>query len=292
MSKNPGDVFAKNLYPDISDELRKCSLRLPESLAENYEVLSCLKYSEQTATYLLRQKSVNRTVLLKTASDPIFATALDNERNILDMIHRQGTSDCAAFPISLELYELKGTHYFIRSYIQGRTLEELCEANYKKPGLPEGQALLYILQLTKQLHFLHTLDPPVIHRDIKPQNVVVDTNDICHFIDLGISRFSKSREEKNSPIMGTQFTAPPEQFFNQPADVRGDLYSLGVLLHYCITGEYSISEASLKELSPALRKVVSTSTKFHPNQRYQTADELLKNLTAVHHTNKISVAKQ
>ena len=271
MSKNPGDVFAKNLYPDISDELRKCSLRLPESLAENYEVLSCLKYSEQTATYLLRQKSVNRTVLLKTASDPIFATALDNERNILDMIHRQGTSDCAAFPISLE---------------------ELCESNYKKPGLPEGQALLYILQLTKQLHFLHTLDPPVIHRDIKPQNVVVDTNDICHFIDLGISRFSKSREEKNSPIMGTQFTAPPEQFFNPPADVRGDLYSLGVLLHYCITGEYSISEASLKELSPALRKVVSTSTKFHPNQRYQTADELLKNLTAVHHTNKISVAKQ
>ena len=280
MSKNPGDIFAENLYPEISDELEKCSFLLPEFLAEDYKVISCLKYSEQTATYLLCQKSGNRAVLLKTASDPIFAKALSNESHILDIIHRQRTSDSAAFPISLELRELEETHYFIRSYIQGRTLEELCESNYKKPGLPEGQALLYILQLTEQLHFLHNLNPPVIHRDIKPQNVVVDTNDICHFIDLGISRFSRSREEKDFPIMGTQFTAPPEQFFNQPADIRSDLYSLGILLHYCITGEYKISEDSLTELSPALRKIVSKSTKFDPNERYQTADELLKNLLA------------
>ena len=250
MSHKTGAILTEHLSSEFSKEFEKVSLSLPVSLSFDYKILSCLKYSDQTAAYLLYQKSSRQKVLLKTACDPIFTEALTNENYILNLINRQCKPDTAVFPVALKLGELNGTYYFIRSYIQGHTLEELCESNYKKTGLPEGQALLYITQVVKLLHFLHSLTPPVIHRDVKPQNVVVDAGGICHLIDLGISCHIPKRKRSDTPVMGTQATAPPEFFYKQTADVRSDLYSVGILLHYCVTGEYDISPDSLCEFSP------------------------------------------
>lgn len=254
----------------------KDALQLPYVLDRTYEIRSCLKYSEQTATYLLREKSSGRPFLLKTATDPVCGELLVNEKNILDFIHQSADSHIASTfptPVYLDVYE--DTFFYIRTYIEGKTLEELCETNYKKPGLPALRALDYIISLTEILKFFHSLNPPLIHRDIKPQNVVVDEEGICHFIDLGISRFYHSSKKGDTLIMGTKLTAPPEQFGFQQTDMRSDLYSLGILLYYCITGQYEIDDKVLAELDPALQQIIRKITMFDPDKRYQSAEELL-----------------
>lgn len=256
----------------------KAEHSLPEELAVDYEVLSCLKYSDAAATYLARQKSSGKTVLLKTATDPLLAEALYNEQDLLEFIHRQSSRIADTFPVPLCLTRIQDTHYYIRTYIEGKTLEELCESSFRKPGLSSDQALDYIIHLTEVLHFLHNLKPPVIHRDIKPQNVVVDSNGACHFIDLGISRFFQKTKKSDTLIMGTRITAPPEQFGYQQTDFRSDLYSLGILLLYCLTGEYEVSDTSLGELEPAVRMIIRKATMFDPDKRYQTTEELLPDL--------------
>ena len=125
---------------------------------------------------------------------------------------------------------------------------------------------------------MHTLTPSLLHRDIKPQNVIVDSFGKCHFIDLGISRFLNSSKTSDTLVMGTRLTAPPEQFGYQQTDLRSDIYSLGILLLYCITGEYKPENAVLMELSEPVRQIVTKATMFDPDKRYQTTEELLPDL--------------
>lgn len=254
------------------------SLVLPESLGAKYKIKSCLKYSEQTATYLLTENTGGRTVLLKTASDPLFAESLINEKRILDAIHLQDNHLSATFPVSLYLEQHGEIFYSIRSYIPGRTLEEVCESNYSRPGLDTSKALDYIINLTELLHFLHTMQPPLIHRDIKPQNVVIDRDGSCHFIDMGISRFFNESKRNDTLIMGTRITAPPEQFGYQQTDMRSDLYSIGILLLYCVTGDYTLSDDNSGEIDAAVLSIIRKATMFDPDKRYQTSRELLQAL--------------
>ena len=125
---------------------------------------------------------------------------------------------------------------------------------------------------------MHTLTPSLLHRDIKPQNVIVDSFGKCHFIDLGISRFLNSSKTSDTLVMGTRLTAPPEQFGYQQTDLRSDIYSLGILLLYCITGEYKPENAVLMELSEPVRQIVTKATMFDPDKRYQTTEEPLPDL--------------
>ena len=263
------------------------SFSLPDELAQIYDVISCLKYTEQTATYLLCEKQSDRLYLLKTASDPVFSGLLTNEKNILEYIRQQDSPLAATFPmpVFLKTYSEGDTTYYIRTYIKGKTLEELCETSYKKPGLAPARSLDYIIALTELLQFLHSLQPPLIHRDIKPQNVVVDAEGECHFIDLGISRFYQTSKHSDTFIMGTKLTAPPEQFGYQQTDMRSDLYSMGVLLLYCVTGEYKAEGQNLSELPKELQYIIKKATMFDPDKRYQSTSELLPDLLHARYPN-------
>ncbi|MCD7832438.1 MAG: protein kinase [Lachnospiraceae bacterium] len=131
------------------------------------------------------------------------------------------------------------------------------------------------------LQFLHSMTPPLIHRDIKPQNIVIGVNGVCHFIDFGISRFYQSGKKSDTIPMGTRLTAPPEQFGFQQCDTRSDLYSLGVVLFYSLTGEYSLNPSLLDELDASVAAIIRRATMFDPQNRYQSAKELLSDLLAV-----------
>lgn len=263
---------------DVTEE----DLVLPPLLDTRYQIRSCVRCTSQSAAYLLEERASGRTVLLKTAADPLYARSLTNEKQVLDRIHQQKEQRLSAsFPYSISLMEHSGITYYIRSFIPGRTLEEICETNYSCPGIEASCAVDYLLELTELLHFLHTMEPPLIHRDIKPQNVVVDPDGVCHFIDLGIARFYKEEGQIDTQIMGTRATAAPEQFGYRQTDIRSDLYSIGVLLLYCLTGDYSLSETNLQDVSPALRAIIRKATMFDPDKRYQTSQELFLDLLSV-----------
>ncbi|MCD8337659.1 MAG: protein kinase [Lachnospiraceae bacterium] len=256
---------------------------LPDVLAETYEVRSCLKNSGESASYLLQEKSSDSLYLLKTASDPVFVGLLANEKSILDEIHTSMNAEYSQrFPYTVLLYEDPSSKvtFYIRTYIEGKTLEELCETNYKQPGLPVCQTLDYIISLTDTLQFLHSMTPPLIHRDIKPQNIVIDVDGVCHFIDFGISRLYQSEKNSDTIPMGTRLTAPPEQFGYQQCDTRSDLYSMGVVLFYSLTGEYDLNSSLLDEIERPVADIIRRATMFDPQNRYQSAREMLGDLLA------------
>jgi hypothetical protein len=123
---------------------------------------------------------------------------------------------------------------------------------------------------------LHTCcDAPVIHRDLKPSNVMVTAGGIV-LIDLGISRTFKEDADRDTARFGTLAYAPPEQFGFGQTSVRSDVYALGMLLFFCLTGR----EASSRDrtsgfagsgVSSALRRVIERATQFDPSARYATA---------------------
>ena len=166
---------------------------LPPALSRTYTIRSCLKYTKQSATYLLSTRASAQEYLLKTAVPSVYSDMLANEKKILEHIHRSSDSVFAcAFPLPVYLAVHRGITYYIRTYIPGQTLEDLCEINYTRPGIDPDLALEYVISLTRLLQFMHSMEPPLIHRDIKPQNVVIDPDGGCHFIDLGISQLYRT----------------------------------------------------------------------------------------------------
>lgn len=252
---------------------------LPKPLSDRFEVVSCIKHSEECSVYLLKEKKTRRQVLLKVSCDPVIIQTLENEKQILDTIHANTLSGPeSSFPKALLLKRFNNTVYYIRTYIKGKTLEDLCESNPEKPGLSEDQVLDYVIHLAELLHFLHSMTPPVIHRDIKPQNVIVDNDGNCHFIDMGISRFFDHTQSCDTIIMGTKQMAPPEQFGFRQTDRRSDIYSLGILMYYCITGEYTVTEKGLQKLRQPTRQIIRRATMFDPDQRYTDVKEMMSDL--------------
>ena len=268
MTMNDIDLFKE---PEIE-------LEIPKQLEENhYTVTSCLKIDDGYSAYTMTSEH-GRKVLLKKATDPVISISLANEKKLLDIIHQQENKRLAdTFPQAGFFSSEGDTAWYMRDFISGSTLSELCEQNIKAPGLSRQRALDYVIQVAELLDFLHGLEPPIIHRDIKPQNVVVDSEGVCHLIDLGISRIWSGGKGEDTVVMGTKSTMPPEQFGYRQTDGRSDIYSVGVLLYYCLTGDYNV-EGDLSELDGDLREIIEKATKFDPSQRYQTAREMLSEL--------------
>ena len=121
-------------------------------------------------------------------------------------------------------------------------------------------------------------DPPIIHRDLKPSNVMVSGADVT-LIDLGIARTFKEGGEKDTTHFGTRAYAPPEQFGFGQTGVRSDVYALGMVLFFCLTGREPTSQDREGGFSGAgvpdpLRKVIVRATQFDPGARYGSAREL------------------
>ena len=258
----------------------KESYGLPAPLLRRYEPLSQLKDGEAGMSVLaVRDRDSRRKMLLKRALTPEGTELLKNECRMLAQIHAQDAVSAIArlFPAVCGSGE-EGGFWFVREWIEGHTVAEMTEAGRGEPGMGRAEALGCLISVTEQLSFLHGLQPPLIHRDIKPQNIVIDPCGQCRLIDLGISRLFRPGQNMDTVVSGTQATSPPEQFGYAQTDARSDLYSCGVLLRFALTGDYG--EGADAALPEDLRRIVRKATMFDPGRRYQTAEELLRDLLA------------
>lgn len=115
-------------------------------------------------------------------------------------------------------------------------------------------------------------------RDVKSQNVVVDTSGYCHLIDLGAARHYRPEQKRDTIFLGTEATAPPELFGYQQTDQRSDIYSLGILLWFLLSGRFD----PLPDLpgQRVLCRIIRRCTVFDPKNRYPSAQaggRVLKN---------------
>ncbi|WP_422661017.1 serine/threonine protein kinase [Paenibacillus sp. EC2-1] len=171
-----------------------------------------------------------------------------------------------------------GYTYMVMDYIQGMTLDKYCR-QYRGHLSAD-----FILQLTHQLlevlEYLHTHQPPVVFRDLKPSNIMLTEEMEVRLIDFGIARCYKQERSEDTVKLGTVGFAAPEQYGGGQSDARSDLYGLGALLLYLITGgKYSEWFAGVEQhirgdISKMLPPVIKKLLQYDPNQRFQSVHEV------------------
>ncbi|MBQ1492122.1 MAG: serine/threonine protein kinase, partial [Blautia sp.] len=263
-----------------ASSLEQC---LPDSFAQRYELLSCLRENDSRSVWLAKERESGRRVVIKHAHGAMENEILSNENKILHFLEQQrkpGEME-GVFPQVLSFQEEEGEVFLCNTWVEGMTLEDICESGYRRAGIPEQKSMDYLIRLCEQVQYIHSLHPPIIHRDIKPQNIIVDAMGECHLIDFGISRLPQKNQKNASDthILGTRITASPEQFGFRQTDERSDIYSLGAVLFFCLTGEYDLTH--LEEVkNPELLRIIQKATMFDPGQRYQSAKEMERDLLA------------
>lgn len=246
------------------EQLYQIELDLPEGLQPEYEIVSCLKYKEQKQVYLLRHKMTGKKAILKYGLGMYCNILREEWMRLLQL-------DGVGFPKGIYWEEQSDRCFLVREYVEGDTLGELTE---RGEGLGRQEALDAVVQVCMLLERLHLQKPPIIYRDIKPQNVVRTVQGAYVLIDLDTAREYKEGAEEDTVFMGTRGPASPEQFGYQQTDVRTDVYGVGMLLLYLLTGGYK--KEALYNQPKRLVKLIETCTEFNPKDRYTSVAEVKK----------------
>ena len=155
----------------------------------------------------------------------------------------------------------------IEEYIHGDTLYDI----QKRDGLFDCENAVKIIgSLCDILTKLHSLTPPVIHRDIKPTNVMVSNDGIVKLIDFDAAKENTKGEKNDTYLMGTREYAAPEQYGFRQSDARTDIYAIGVMLNVMLTG--CVPKENL--YSGKVQKVIKKCTMMEPDERYKSVEEL------------------
>ena len=140
--------------------------------------------------------------------------------------------DHPCLPRVVERFQEEGRHYLVMERVEGPTLESVLKA--RSAPLPEQEVAHWGLQLCEVLHYLHSLTPPIIYRDLKPSNVMVSVRGPIKLVDFGIARVLNPNRPGDTTAYGTPGYAPLEQYVGK-ATPRSDLYALGVTLYQLLT---------------------------------------------------------
>lgn len=243
------------------------------------DVLTCLNADAGSEVFLCREQASGQLCIAKASGCPEDIAQFRNEYRILNAILPQLPVPLRErFPRPMRLEEKTADRpaaVYLRSYIPGCTLETLVESRPAKPGLTRSESVRYTLSVLELIAALHGTAPPLLHLDIKPQNIIVTPEENCALIDFGIARFEGAGEKPAVPL-GTPASAPPEQFANARTNRRSDLYAAGVLLRYCLTGEY-VEKADF-DIDEDLQGIIRKAVRPDPEERYQSAGEMAEAL--------------
>lgn len=172
--------------------------------------------------------------------------------------------------------------YIVEDYIEGKTLKEYVDAN----GPLSSELVNDIsLQLCSILDYLHSFNPPIIYRDLKPSNIMLTPYNKVVLIDFGIARTYKESQEGDTMILGSKGYIAPEQLVNIQSNAQTDIYSLGVTMFFMFTGK-SISlatEPMFEENYPehadkSLVEVIQKASAIEPESRYSDVKMMMSEL--------------
>ncbi len=209
-----------------------------------------------------------------------FLLSFRNEARILMSLSHPG------IPCIIDFFISGGRGYLVMERVEGLTLEEVA-ANNKKP-LREEEVISWSLCICDTLHYLHTHDPAIIFRDLKPSNVMLTMDERVILIDFGIARFYDPGKRSDTVPLGTPGYSPPEQYGRDQTTPASDLYALGTTMYYLLTlqdmAAFKFKFPPVRTLnpqvSPLLEKVLSRCLEINPAQRYESARELKRDLSA------------
>jgi tRNA A-37 threonylcarbamoyl transferase component Bud32 len=199
----------------------------------DYELLAELAHGGMGVVWKARQTSLNREVAVKM----IRAGALASPEEVQRFIREAEAAANLQHPNIVAIHEVgehDGQHYFSMDYVAGRDLEALV----KDGPLPPRRAARYVKLIAEAIHFAHQRG--TLHRDLKPQNVLIDAADQPRITDFGLAKIMQddSRLTDTGVVMGSPSYMPPEQAAGRGGDIgpASDVYSLGAMLYELLTG--------------------------------------------------------
>ncbi len=213
-----------------------------------YQILRKLGAGGMANVYLAEDQELGRRVAIKILND-----RHANDEQFVERFRREAKNAAAlSHPNIVSIYdrgEAEGTYYIAMEYLDGRSLKELI---LSRGDPPIAVVVEYTRQILDALRFAHRHG--IVHRDIKPHNVLVDGEGRVKVTDFGIARAGASQMTEAGSIVGTAQYLSPEQARGGDVDQRSDLYSLGVLMYELLTGEVPFSgdtpvEIAMKHLS-------------------------------------------
>ena len=185
-----------------------------------------------------------------------------------------------------DLFEWREHLYLVQDFIEGGNLEQQVSP-FPDIYLSEAVVRSWALQLCDIFEYLHSQQPPIIYRDLKPKNVLRDTAGKLYLVDFGIARAYKQGKEQDTRLLGSVLTASPEHYGGQ-TDQRSDLYTLGATLHYLLTNgqgervspfDFPPVRALNREVSAEFEGVIQRCLERLPDRRYQSVTELRRALS-------------
>lgn len=261
-----------------------------------YEITSLIGRGGMGAVYRARDTKLQRDVAVKVL--PL--DTAQNEELLKRFMQEANTAAGLDHPNIIDIYNLdtkavegERLYYIAMRYVAGQTLMQLLR---EQAPLPLERTLKIMDQLADALDYAH--QQRVIHRDVKPANIMVGTHDRVTLMDFGIAKApTKEKLTRVGQVMGTIEYMSPEQFQGQSVDARTDIYALGVILYEILTGVVPFSSQALlaspgifgappsprqynPQISPAVEQVILRSLAESPGARYQTGRALVEALRA------------
>ena len=239
------------------------SLALPDRIALVYRPEACLAERQGRSVWLLRRRCDDAPYILKITQAG--GEDLEEEFRLLAQLY---PALAGHVPLGADCFRQGDGVYLVRSYLPGESLTRRIE----RQG-PWGEEACRQLgeKLAALLERLHRMDPPIIHRDIKPDNIIIGPDGDVGLIDFGIARQYKPHQDSDTRIMGSSVTAAPEQYGFTQTDQRADLYALGATLIWTLTGSYDRDSLTEAAVSPQLKTILRKCTAFSPEDRYPSA---------------------
>jgi serine/threonine protein kinase len=262
-------------------------LQLESFLQNRYLIRAVLGKGGMGAVYLAIDQTLNKKVAVKENlySTPEYNRQFKIEAQIMANIHHKN------LPKVYDYFEIPNQgQYMVMDYIEGEDLRQRLE---RKGTLDNEDAIMIALAICDALEYLHNLNPPIIHRDIKPGNIKVDESGNVFLVDFGLAKiYYESQLTATGARAMTPGYSPPEQYGTARTDERSDIYSLGATLYAVLSSvlpEDSLAIAMEQtDLTPlrarnlkvtvSLARIVEKCLETHPEDRFQTINELRESL--------------
>ncbi len=263
-----------------------------QKISDRYQLIKSIGEGGMANVYLAYDTILDRNVAVK-----VLRGDLANDEKFVRRFQREAlAASSLSNPNIVEVYDVgedNGDYYIVMEYIEGKHLKDLLK---KRGSLTVTEAVDIVLQITDGLSVAH--DSYIIHRDIKPQNIMILENGLVKITDFGIAMAINSTQlTQTNSVMGSVHYLPPEQASGKGATLQSDIYSIGILFYELLTGKLpfkgenavEIALKHLKEPLPSIRdelpnipqsveNIIIKATAKNPKNRYADAREMHEDL--------------
>ena len=265
-------------------------LEIGSFLSDRYEILSKVGAGGMSDVYKAKDHILSRFVAIK-----VLKQEFSEDSSFVTKFRAEAQSAAGLeHPNIVNIYDVgseNGLYYIVMEYVEGITLKTYIE---KKGQLSFKESASIAIQVARGIEAAHNKN--IIHRDIKPQNIIISTDGKVKVTDFGIAKATSSNTI-SSDVMGSVHYASPEQARNGFVDGRSDIYSLGIVMFEMVTGrvpfdgdttvavalqhlQEEIAKPSIyaPDLPISFEKIILKCTQKTPDRRYQTIEELLTDI--------------